>query len=145
PRAELQARLLAANPDWLGAAQGAVRPDGDAELPADLVASFEVVGCRACGGALKPDVVFFGGTVAEPTLSAAWTLLGDGAALLVVGSSLTVYSGFRFVRRAHELAMPIAIVNVGPTRGDSLAQVRVSAPVGEVLPRLAAVLDSDPG
>ena len=142
PRAALQARLLAANPDWLQAAQGAARPDGDAELPGDLVAAFQVVGCRACGGALKPDVVFFGGTVAEPTLSAAWALLGAGAALLVVGSSLTVYSGFRFVRRAHELGMPIAILNVGPTRGDSLAQARVSAPAGEALPRLAASLYS---
>jgi NAD+-dependent protein deacetylase sirtuin 4 len=142
PRAELQARLLRANPDWQ-AAQGAARPDGDAELPPELVAAFQVVGCRACGGALKPDVVFFGGTVAEPTLSAAWALLGAGDVLLVVGSSLTVYSGFRFVRRAHELAMPIVIVNVGPTRGDSLAQVRVSAPVGEVLPRLAAALDAN--
>ncbi|MES1210599.1 MAG: NAD-dependent protein deacetylase [Pseudomonadota bacterium] len=141
PRADLQARLLTANPDWLHAAAGAARPDGDAELPAGLVAAFQVVGCRACDGALKPDVVFFGGTVAEPTLSAAWALLGAGAALLVIGSSLTVYSGFRFVRRAHELAMPIAIVNVGPTRGDALAQVRVSAAVGEVLPRLAAALD----
>ncbi len=141
PRAELQARLLAANPGWLDAAQGTARPDGDAELPPELVTAFQVVGCRACGGALKPDVVFFGGTVAEPTLSAAWALLGAGTALLVVGSSLTVYSGFRFVRRAHELAMPIAIVNVGPTRGDALAHLRVSAPVGEVLPRLADALD----
>ncbi|HVT09900.1 MAG TPA: NAD-dependent protein deacetylase [Polyangia bacterium] len=141
PRAALQARLLAANPDWLHAARGAARPDGDAELPPELVATFQVVGCRACGGALKPDVVFFGGAVAEPTLSAAWSLLGAGTALLVVGSSLTVYSGFRFVRRAHELAMPVAIVNVGPTRGDALAHVRVSAPVGEVLPRLADALD----
>jgi NAD+-dependent protein deacetylase sirtuin 4 len=121
---------------------GAVRPDGDAELPADMVVTFQVVGCRSCGGTLKPDVVFFGGTVAEPTLSAAWELLGAGAALLVIGSSLTVYAGFRFVRRAHELAMPIAIVNVGTTRGDGLAHVRVSAPAGAVLPRLAAALQA---
>jgi NAD+-dependent protein deacetylase sirtuin 4 len=145
-RADLQQRLLAANPGWLPRAlrelegEGGIRPDGDAELSAETVALFQVVACLPCGGSLKPDVVFFGGTVAEPTLTAAWALLADAQALLVVGSSLTVYSGFRFVRRAHELGMPIAIVNVGPTRGDALAQARVSAPVGQVLPRLASVL-----
>jgi NAD+-dependent protein deacetylase sirtuin 4 len=146
PRADLQERLLAANPAWLPRAlrelegEGGVRPDGDAELSAETVALFQVVDCLRCGGPLKPDVVFFGGTVAEPTLTAAWALLGDAQALLVVGSSLTVYSGFRFVRRAHELGIPIAIVNVGPTRGDALAQARVSAPVGQVLPHLASAL-----
>lgn len=142
PRAELQVRLLAANPGWLAAALGAARPDGDAELPPEAVQSFRVVGCRVCGGALKPEVVFFGGNVAEPTLSAAWALLAEGAALLVAGSSLTVYSGFRFVRRAHEQGLPIGIVNLGPTRGDPLAQARVSAPVGQVLPRLAEALQA---
>ena len=146
PRADLQQRLVAANPSWTARAllelqrRDAVRPDGDAELSVETVADFQVVGCRQCGGPLKPDVVFFGGTVAESTLTAAWALLGDAQALLVVGSSLTVYSGFRFVRRAHELGMPIGIVNVGPTRGDALAQARVAAPVGQVLPRLAAAL-----
>jgi NAD-dependent deacetylase sirtuin 4 len=140
PRAALQARLVEANPGWDAAGLAALRPDGDAELPAEAVAAFQVVGCGRCGGVLKPDVVFFGGTVGEPTLSAAWGLLGEGAALLVAGSSLTVYSGFRFVRRAHELAMPIGIVNVGPTRGDGLAQARLSVRVGEALPRLAAAL-----
>ncbi|HXU60976.1 MAG TPA: NAD-dependent protein deacetylase [Polyangia bacterium] len=142
PRAELQARLLDANPGWLASAMGAARPDGDAELPAEAVATFQVVGCRVCGGDLKPDVVFFGGNVAEPTLSSAWSLLAEGAALLVVGSSLTVYSGFRFVRRAHEQGLPIGIVNLGPTRGDPLAHARVAAPVGQVLPRLADALDA---
>src|SRR6185312_12005114 len=107
PRADLQGRLLDANPGWLASAMGASRPDGDAELPAEAAATFQVVGCRLCGGDLKPDVVFFGGNVAEPTLTAAWSLLAEGAALLVVGSSLTVYSGFRFVRRAHEQGLPI--------------------------------------
>ncbi|HXJ23961.1 MAG TPA: NAD-dependent protein deacetylase [Polyangia bacterium] len=149
-RTDLQGRLLAANPDWLPRAllelqgDGGVRPDGDAELSAETVALFQVADCLSCGGALKPDVVFFGGTVAEPTLTAAWSLLADGEALLVVGSSLTVYSGFRFVRRAHELGMPIGIVNVGPTRGDALAQARVSAPVGWVLPQLEAALSAAP-
>jgi NAD-dependent deacetylase sirtuin 4 len=148
PRAEVQARLLTANPGWLerarrelaGEAEGGVRPDGDAELSSDTIAAFEVVACRPCGGALKPEVVFFGGTVPEATLAPAWSLLERAEALLVVGSSLTVYSGFRFVRRAHELGLPIGIVNVGPTRGDALAEVRVAAPAGRALPRLAAAL-----
>ena len=157
PRAELQGRLLEANPGWLARAQGelgagaragdptggtspGVRPDGDAELTAETVAAFEVVGCRTCGGPLKPEVVFFGGTVPEATVAAGWRMLEAAEALLVVGSSLAVYSGFRFVRRAHELGLPIGIVNLGPTRGDELAAARVAAPVGTALPWLASTL-----
>jgi NAD-dependent SIR2 family protein deacetylase len=139
PRASVQQRLLGANPDWLTRV-GTARPDGDAELPLDAVTAFQVVGCESCGGPLKPEVVFFGGSVPEATLTAAWEMLAAGEALIVVGSSLTVYSGFRFVRHAHEVGVPIGIVNIGPTRGDELAAVRVSAPVGRVMPRLAAAL-----
>jgi NAD-dependent SIR2 family protein deacetylase len=139
PRAEVQARLLEANPGWLEVV-AETRPDGDADLPPDLVGGFSVVACRACGGALKPDVVFFGGNVPERTLAEAWSLFDEGAALLVAGSSLTVYSGFRFVRRAQELGRPIAVVNLGPTRADDLAAVKVDASVSEVLPRLARAL-----
>ena len=139
PRHELQARLLDANPGWLESAVD-IQPDGDADLHPDRVEAFSVVGCRLCGGELKPDVVFFGGAVAERTLAAAWDLFAQAEALLVVGSSLTVYSGFRFVRRAQEQALPVAIVNVGPTRADDIAAVKVSAPVGAILPRLAATL-----
>ena len=138
-RHELQARLLEANPGWLESA-AEVKPDGDAELHADSVEAFAVVGCRICGGELKPDVVFFGGTVAERTLAAAWALFEEAEALLVVGSSLAVYSGFRFVRRAQERALPIAIVNVGPTRADDMAAAKIAAPVGAILPRLATAL-----
>jgi NAD-dependent SIR2 family protein deacetylase len=139
PRPELQARLLDANPGWL---EGAVdiQPDGDADLDADRVAAFAVVGCRLCGGELKPDVVFFGGSVAERTLASAWDLFAEAEALLVVGSSLTVYSGYRFVRRAQESALPVAVVNIGPTRADEIAAAKVSASVGEILPRLASAL-----
>jgi NAD-dependent SIR2 family protein deacetylase len=139
PRHELQARLLEANPGWL---EGAVdiQPDGDADLDAERVAGFQVVTCRSCAGDLKPDVVFFGGAVSERTLSAAWDLFDESEALLVVGSSLAVYSGFRFVRRAQERALPVAIVNVGPTRADDIATVKLSAPVGTLLPRLVAAL-----
>ena len=139
PRHDLQARLLDANPGWLESAVD-IQPDGDAELEADRVAAFAVVGCRVCGGELKPDVVFFGGSVAERTLATAWDLFAEAEALLVVGSSLAVYSGFRFVRRAQEQALPVAVVNIGPTRADEIAAVKVSAPVGAILPRLAAAL-----
>jgi NAD-dependent SIR2 family protein deacetylase len=145
PRPELQARLLDANPGWLEIATE-FKPDGDAELlDADHVAAFAVVGCRLCGGELKPDVVFFGGSVSARTLASAWALFGEAEALLVVGSSLTVYSGFRFVRRAQERAMPIAIVNVGPTRADEAAAAKISAAAGLILPRLAAALGSRSG
>jgi NAD-dependent SIR2 family protein deacetylase len=138
-RAEVHARLVAANPGWLERVEAEMRmaPDGDAELRAEAVDDFVLVACVGCDGALKPDVVFFGGTVAEPTLTAAWTLFDQAEALLVVGSSLTVYSGFRFIRRARDRAIPIAMINVGPTRADGDVRARLSARAGEVLPELA--------
>jgi len=139
PRPSVHARLVDENPGWLDVA-AAPTPDGDADLPDEAVAAFRVVACARCGGVLKPDVVFFGGTVGEATMTEAWTLLAGAEALLVVGSSLAVYSGFRFARRAHELGLPVALVNDGPTRADDLAEVRVAARVGDVLPRLAAAL-----
>lgn len=133
-RDDVQGRLLEANPGWLEtASEIQLRPDGDSELPGDLVAAFAVVGCRVCGGELKPDVVFFGGTVAERTLADAWALFARAEVLLVVGSSLTVYSGFRFVRRARELDLPIALVNQGPTRADDLVHTKISAAASEIL------------
>jgi NAD-dependent deacetylase sirtuin 4 len=141
PRAAIHERLCAENPGWLERA-AAPTPDGDADLPDDAVAQFRVVACVACGGVLKPDVVFFGGTVGEATMTDAWALLDASAALLVVGSSLAVYSGFRFVRRAHELGLPVALLNDGPTRADDLVDVRVAARAGDVLPRLAEALVS---
>jgi NAD+-dependent protein deacetylase sirtuin 4 len=143
-RDDLQERLLEANPGWLELGAGAL-PDGDSDLPADLVGAFHLVGCRTCGGDLKPNVVFFGGNVPAPTLAAAWELFATGEVLLVVGSSLTVYSGFRFVRRAQELGLPIAVINIGPTRADDFVQAKISAPVSEVLPLLARRLRAHSG
>ena len=140
-RDHLQERLLEANPGWLELGTD-VLPDGDSELPADLVTRFRVVGCASCGGDLKPSVVFFGANVPAPTLTAAWDLFAAGEVLLVVGSSLTVYSGFRFVRRARELDLPIAIINIGPTRADDLVQAKGAAAASEVLPRLARQLSA---
>ena len=141
PRSELQDRLLSANPGW-PARHAELAPDGDAELDAELVAGFVVVPCRPCGGPLKPDVVFFGENVPPRRLAAAWALFERADVLLVVGSSLQVYSGFRFVRRASERGLPVVIVNRGSTRGDALATLRVDARAGAILPMLVERLDA---
>jgi NAD-dependent SIR2 family protein deacetylase len=139
PRDELQQRLLALNPGW--AEQHAeIAPDGDAELPAVLVARFRVADCLACGGVLKPNVVFFGETVPRDVVERAYRVVDEADALLVVGSSLAVFSGYRFVRRASDRGIPIAIVNLGESRGDAHAQVIVQQRAGDVLPKLAAAL-----
>lgn len=140
-RDELQARLLAANPEWPERARAVESaPDGDADLDDHLVADFQVLPCEACDGLLMPDVVFFGGSVPRPTLDAAWATFDRAEVLLVVGSSLTVFSGYRFVRRAAERAIPIAILNRGPTRGDDHATLRVDARAGEALVALHRAL-----
>jgi NAD-dependent deacetylase sirtuin 4 len=140
-RDAVQSQLLAANPGWLDRVRSAaIAPDGDADLPDALVDGFSVVSCTACGGTIMPDVVFFGGSVPRATLDAAWSLFDRAEALLVVGSSLTVFSGFRFVRRAAERGIPVAILNRGPTRGDPHAAVRLDARAGIALPVLASAL-----
>ncbi len=124
-RAQIQDRLRVANPAWSrDEDQNEAAPDGDAEVDAAFDA-FHIVDCTACGGTLMPDVVFFGGSVPRSTLDAAWALFDRAEVLLVVGSSLTVFSGYRFVRRAAERGVPVAIVNRGPTRGDPHAALRV--------------------
>jgi NAD-dependent deacetylase sirtuin 4 len=138
-RVEVQERLMALNPGF-AERTAELRPDGDAELPVEAVRDFQVAVCTRCGGTLKPDVVFFGDNVPPPTVEAAFSLLEEGDALLVVGSSLAIYSGFRFVQRAVARHMPIGILNIGESRGDELADVRVEARAGEVLPRLALAL-----
>ncbi len=138
-RRELQDRLFKANPDWRGA-DADVAPDGDVQLAEELVTGFRVVACRSCAGTLMPDVVFFGGSVPRPTLDAAWELFGRAELLLVIGSSLAVFSGYRFVRRAAERDIPVAIINHGPTRGDAHARLRLDARCGEAIPLLARAL-----
>ncbi len=137
-RAGLQARLEADNPGL--ATRAAVAPDGDADLTDGEVADFAVPACLDCGGALKPDVVLFGEHVPAPVVAGAWALFDQAEALLVVGSSLTVFSGYRFVVRAAERGVPVAIINLGPTRGDPLAAARAEVRLGEALPALAAAL-----
>jgi NAD-dependent SIR2 family protein deacetylase len=136
-RFALDARLRAANPAF-DAQVARVNPDGDAELDDDQLAGFRMVGCARCGGdRVKPDVVFFGENVPKDRVGECFDRVDAARSLLVVGSSLTVMSGFRFVRRAAKLGIPVAIVNQGATRGDELATVRVDAPLGQVLPALA--------
>jgi NAD-dependent SIR2 family protein deacetylase len=138
-RATLQERLLAANPDPVLRSAPALA-DGDAELTAGVEGGFRVEDCPACGGLWKPDVVFFGENVPRDRLAEAWRLFEEADGLLVVGSSLAVFSGFRFALRAARDGVPLAIVNLGPTRADELAAVKVEGWAGEVLPALAAEL-----
>jgi NAD-dependent SIR2 family protein deacetylase len=135
-RTELHQRLAEANPDFQGQAT-MINPDGDVELDAEFLSGFETVGCTGCpGGLLKPDVVFFGETVPAPRVQACFDLVENASALLVLGSSLTVMSGRRFVLRAARFGIPVAIVNQGPTRGDERAQIRLDARLGHLLPSL---------
>jgi NAD-dependent SIR2 family protein deacetylase len=137
-RGTLDERLRAANPTF-GPRVEEVNPDGDAELPDELLDGFVMVDCLACGdGPLKPDVVFFGETVPRDRVDRCFEVVDQAGSLLVLGSSLTVMSGYRFVLRAAKLGIPVAIVNVGPTRGDGKADVRIDAPLGLVLPELVA-------
>jgi NAD-dependent SIR2 family protein deacetylase len=136
-RARLDRDLHAANPTF-DATVARINPDGDADLADDELAGFVMIDCESCGGGpLKPDVVFFGETVPRDRVEQCFDLVDRADSLLVLGSSLTVMSGFRFVLRAAKLGIPVAIVNQGPTRGDGHCTVRVDAPLGGVLPALA--------
>jgi NAD-dependent SIR2 family protein deacetylase len=142
-RATLQVELEALNPDWVGVAAGPA-PDGDADLERDA-SDFRVPDCPACGGILKPDVVFFGDSVPRARVADAHARVAAADALLVVGSSLMVFSGLRFVRAAAAAGTPVAIVNRGRTRADDLAALKVEADCGAILSRLAERLTAHPG
>lgn len=131
-RARLDQRLAHANPGWNAAIQ-AVNPDGDVALADEVARRFRVVDCESCGGVLKPDVVFFGENVPRARVRECYDLLGQSRALIVLGSSLTVMSGLRYVRRAASLGIPVLIVNQGETRGDALAAATIDAPLGATL------------
>lgn len=125
-RTDYQQRIREWNPDW-HARIFEYRPDGDAELAEASYADFTPPGCDACGGRIKPDVVMFGENVPTQRVSEAMSAVDRADALLVVGSSLMVFSGYRFARRAHESGKPIAIVNRGATRADDIATLKVEA------------------
>jgi NAD+-dependent protein deacetylase sirtuin 4 len=157
-RADLQHRLVADNAAWLDQLRGeadsspaaawvyqrrsgvVAAPDGDADLIDRHVPGFRVPDCEACGGILKPDVVLFGENVPRDRLGEAWRLFDDGDVLLVVGSSLAVFSGRRFMYRAIERRVPIAVVNLGATRADGAAAAKVEARLGDALPELVRAL-----
>jgi NAD-dependent SIR2 family protein deacetylase len=141
-RAALAELLEAANPGFAERAEKvgglAVAPDADAVV-ADTD-SFQFIDCPACGGMLKPDIVYFGESVTKEVVDEAYSLVDRSDALLVAGSSLTVFSGYRFVRHAAAHGIPVAIVNRGPTRGDDLAEVKVDAGCSPMLTLLAEEL-----
>ncbi|WP_353250850.1 NAD-dependent protein deacetylase [Salinisphaera sp. T31B1] len=131
-RHRVQQMLIAHNGDWLADA-GAIRPDGDIELGAVDYSRFRVPDCPVCGGVLKPDVVFFGGSVPRPVVNRAWAGLAHADAVLVAGSSLMVWSGFRFVRDAARRGLPILAVNRGRTRADDLIDCKLEGDCAELL------------
>lgn len=132
PRETFQQHLLRHNPQW-ATLQAAPAPDGDADLDGVDFASFVVPPCARCGGVLKPDVVFFGENVPRERVASAFAHLQRADAVLVVGSSLMVYSGFRFVQAAAKAGLPIAAINLGRTRGDDLLQLKVAQPCAQAL------------
>ena len=137
PRTDLDQRLAEANADWDEAA-ALINPDGDAVLEDAATETFVVVDCRACRGVLKPDVVFFGENVPPERARACYAMVERASSLVVLGSSLTVMSGLRYVRHAAKLDLPVVIVNQGSTRGDAHATATLDAPLGQVLTALVA-------
>ncbi len=136
PRGDLARRLEEANPGFDPVAAG-INPDGDADLTDEQVGDFRVVPCALCGGVLKPDVVFFGEAVPPRRVEHCRELVRAATSLLVLGSSLTVMSGLRFVRQAALAGKPVLIVNRDPTRGDRHAAARVALPLGAALTTVA--------
>ncbi|MBO7940193.1 NAD-dependent protein deacetylase [Streptomyces antibioticus] len=136
PRRELARRLEEANAGFDPVA-AEINPDGDADLTDEQIGDFHVVPCAMCGGILKPDVVFFGETVPPQRVEHCRSLVREAASVLVLGSSLTVMSGLRFVRQAAEAGTPVLIVNRDPTRGDRHAVTRVALPLGAALTTVA--------
>jgi NAD-dependent SIR2 family protein deacetylase len=131
-RAEIQQRLVDENPAWANLTAAAA-PDGDADLDRSAFDDFHAPMCRDCGGILKPDVVFFGENVPRERVVDTQLAIATADAMLVVGSSLMVYSGFRFARIAHERGLPLAILTRGVTRADSLANLKLDADCEVVL------------
>jgi NAD-dependent SIR2 family protein deacetylase len=140
-RANVQRMLEALNPDFIGHVAPDL-PDGDAHIEDLDFESFDIPGCMRCGGVLKPDVVFFGESVPRELVQDAARSLESADAMLVLGSSLMVYSGFRFCEWAVKSGKPIAAVNIGKTRADALLALKVEAPCSEALGALIEQLDA---
>ncbi|XP_060074631.1 NAD-dependent protein lipoamidase sirtuin-4, mitochondrial-like [Ylistrum balloti] len=134
-RTQLQELIEKYNPLWQ-AKSVEMAPDGDVQLTTRQVEGFKVPQCPACGGALKPEIIFFGDNVPKPIVNFVFKKVEEADAVLVLGSSLEVYSGFRFVNAASTQKKPIAIVNIGPTRADKLASLKISAKCSDVLQQI---------
>jgi NAD-dependent SIR2 family protein deacetylase len=143
PRDSIQRKLEAENPDLVGAAAAAAA-DGDAELGWQSGKGFNIPACARCAGMLKPTVIFFGEGVPRARVESALHALEQAEALLIVGSSLMVYSGYRFCVRAAELGQPIAAVNLGRTRADPLLALKLEQPCATALGGLVARLGIEP-
>lgn len=139
PRASFQETLAAMNPRWSRGEAG-YAPDGDADLEGVDFENFRVPACHLCSGVLKPDVVFFGESVPRPRVNEAMANVDSADLFLVVGSSLMVWSGYRFVKRAIARGIPVAAVNLGKTRADAEIVVKVEADCGDVLESVVGVL-----
>ena len=142
PRAFVQTLLNEANPELAGVLATPL-PDGDAAIEPDALTEFNLPWCVHCGGALSPDVVFFGDGIPPPRTACALAQMEAADALLVVGSSLMVYSGFRFCRMAQAAGKPIAAVNLGRTRADELIALKIEESAERLLPRVADLLHAE--
>lgn len=143
-RAAVQEQLVAANPQFATIVATPL-PDGDAQLEPEALADFRLPACPHCGGTLMPDVVFFGDNVPAARTATAAAMMEAAGALLVVGSSLVVFSGFRFCRMAHAAGKPIAVLNLGYTRADPLLTLKIEKQAEYLLPAVAQLLNATGG
>ncbi|XP_055902739.1 NAD-dependent protein deacylase Sirt4 [Eupeodes corollae] len=134
-RHEFQNILNTINPEFKDAPD-MVRPDGDVEIPLDYIENFKIPSCPDCGGNLKPEIVFFGDSIPKDRAHKVAEMIYNSDGLLVLGSSLMVFSGYRMVLQNKDLNLPVAIVTIGETRADHLAEIKLSAKCGDVIPKL---------
>lgn len=137
-RVQMQQRLSAMNPDLELTPHGQTRPDGDVEVAGRQLTALQVPSCNQCAGTLMPDVVFYGGTVPADRVAQGMAAITEADALVAIGTSLQVYSGFRFCRAALSQGKPVALINPGVTRADEIASLKLSSPCGELLERVAS-------
>lgn len=140
-RHTIQRELLELNPHLRDRADE-LAPDGDALLPDELLHDFVIPTCHRCGGTMKPNVVFFGENVPKPTVDAAYDVVDKASSLVVIGSSLAVFSGLRFVHRARDRNIPVAVINLGETRGDTYATACLHRASGAALTAIVRELSS---
>ncbi|XP_055601948.1 NAD-dependent protein deacylase Sirt4 [Uranotaenia lowii] len=135
PRHDFQQILDQLNP-YMEDKSTMMRPDGDVELSQEYVENFNIPPCPQCGGHLKPEIVFFGDNVPMPRIERVVRMIMQSDGVLVLGSSLTVFSGYRIVLQAKELGLPVAVVNIGTTRADAKVDLKISARCGELMQNL---------